>query len=307
MTCSCPKCNAQIEFDSAVIPPDGSFNKCSECGTNFVISKESFARRALHKNDEISCSECGSHPGSSIYCQSCHAIYPEFLTIETSSAAKRGFGKIIASLNLLKNLKIGGSAKPSYESYDTAPARPGKTKSIIPTPSGPAQLAVVLIVLILLPLGGGYYWYQDRMATKYTENYVRALLGVKMARDFDIRVSDRLSADMKKGGSSSLTAAEQKSAELAKGNVDLLMKKIDNVPAKFSASDDSLKKLYDTYSLLHTTVTSATGSADVYSGAVKKIDDDFRKSARDLKSGLPERISTQLGESSKKFKTLQEL
>jgi DNA-directed RNA polymerase subunit RPC12/RpoP len=307
MTCSCPKCTAKIEFDSAVIPSEGSFNKCSECGTNFVIRKESFARRALHKNDEISCSECGSHPGSSIYCMNCHAIYPDFLIIETSSAAKRGFGKILASLNLLRNLKIGGSAKPSYESYDTSLARPGKNKSIIPVPSGPAQLAVVLIVLILLPLGGGYYWYQDRLATKYTENYVRALLGVKMARDFEIRISDRLSADMKKGASSSLTAAEQKSAALAKGNADLLMKRIDNVPDKFTASDDSLKRLYDTYSLLHTTVTSTTGSADIYSGSVKKIDDDFRKSARELKAGLPVRISAQLGESSKKFKTLQEL
>src|SRR6185369_4395119 len=297
MTCSCPKCKAEIEFEPADIPSEGSFSKCSACSANFAIRKESFAQRALHKSDEISCAECGSHPGSAIYCQSCHAIYPDFLIIESTSSAKRGFGKILSSLKFLKAMQIGGSAKPSYESYDTAPARPRKALGI-PLPGAPAQLAAVLITLILLASGGGYYWYQDQQAAKYTERYVRALLGVKLGRDFDIKISNRLSADMMKGVSATLTAAEQKSAAAAKKDVDNLLKDVDNVPEKFTASNDALKKLYDTFSLLHTTAISATGSADVYSGSVKKIDDDFRKSARELKAGLPERISVQLGESS---------
>ena len=70
---------------------------------------------------------------------------------------------------------------------------------------------------------------------------------------------------------------------------------------------DALKKLYTTYTVLHTTVTAPAVSADIYAGAVKKVDDDFRKNARELKSGLPERISTQLSTSSKKFTELQDL
>jgi hypothetical protein len=306
MTCSCPKCNAQIEFDPTDIPSEGSFNKCTECGINFVIRKESFARRALHKSDDISCSACGSHPGSSIYCQNCHAIYPDFLIIETSSAAKKQLGRILASLNVLRHLKIGGEAKPSLESYPSLPSRPGKAKG--PNlPGQPAQLFAVLVVILLLAAGGGYYWYQDKQATKYTQNYVKALIGLKIARDFDVKVSDSLAATMKTGASAALTAAEQKSFAMAKGNVDVLMKRIVNVPDKFTASNDAMKKLYDTYDQLHTTVISPARSADIYSGAVKKSDDDFRKTARELKSGLPERISTQVAESGKKFTTLLEL
>lgn len=306
MTCSCPKCNSQIEFDPTDIPSEGLYTKCLECSTNFVLHKESFARRALHKSDEIFCAECGNPPGSSIYCQKCHAIYPDFLVTETSSAAKKTIGKILASFNVLINLKIGGSAKPSIESYSTSPSRPGKTKGLN-LPGQPAQLFVVFVVILLLSAGGGYYWYQDKQATKYTQNYVRALLGIKMARDLDIKISGRLSVAMKTGASSSFTANEQKSVASAKSDAVTLMERIDNVPAKFTASNDSLKKLYDTYSILHTTVISPTGSSDIYSGAVKKIDDDFRKIARELKSGLPERISTQVDKSSKNFKTLLEL
>jgi hypothetical protein len=306
MTCSCPKCSAQIEFYPTDIPSEGSFNKCSECGINFLIRKESFAKRALHKSDEIFCAECGDHPGPSIYCQSCHAIYPDFLVIETSSAAKKRIGKLLASLTALKNLKLGGSAQPSFDSYTAAPARSGKAKGLN-LPGQPAQLLIVLVAIICLIAGGGYHWYQDKQETKYTESYVRALLGIKTARDYDVTVCDRLAADMKKGASSSLTAAEQKSAGLGKTDVENLMKRINKVPDKFTASNDSLKKLYDTYSRLHTTVISPTGSADLYSGTVKSIDVDFRKSARELKAGLPERISTQVALSSKKHKTLQDL
>jgi hypothetical protein len=306
MTCSCPKCNAQIEFDPTDISSDGLASKCAECGANFAIRKESFAKRALHKSDEISCAECGSNPGSSIYCQSCHAIYPDFLVIDTSSAAKRKMGKLLASLQRLKNLRLGGAAHPSLETYTTAPSAPGKGRGL-PLIGAPAQLVAVLVVLIVVLVGGGYYWYQDKQETNYSLSFIRALVGVKIAKDFEIGISERLVAAMKSGASASLTPAEQKSATSAKKDVDTVMKRIDNVPKKFTTSNDSLKKLYDSYSNLHDTITSPAASADIYSGAVKKADDDFRKNTRELKAGLPERISTQLAETSKKYKALQDL
>ena len=305
MTCSCPKCNTQVEFDPAVIPAEGSFNKCSECSTNFVLRKESFARRALHKSDEISCAECGSHPGSSIYCQDCHAIYPDFLIIETSSAAKKQFGKLLASLNILKNLKIGGSAKPSLESYPASPSKPGKTKGI-KLPGQPAQIAAVLAAILISSAIAGYYWYQDRIATAYSENYVRALFVIKSSRDYALKISSRLAADLKAGKSTTFTAEEQKSAAAGKTDVNMLMKRIGKVPAKFTASNDALTKLNESYSKLHSTVTSPAGLSDIYSAAVKKMDDDFIKSAGELKTGLPEIISAQLAESRKKYKPLQD-
>lgn len=305
MTNSCPKCNSQLEFDPAIIPAEGSFNKCLECSTNFIIRKESFAKRALHKSDEISCAECGSHPGSSIHCQSCHTIYPDFLVIETSTAAKKQLGRILASLNVLRNLKIGGSAKPSQQNYSASPLKTGKAKALN-SHGQPAKLAAVLAAIITFSAAGGYYWYQDRLATKYSENYVRALFAIKSSRDFEIKAGYRVAAAMKTGAAAALTAEEQKSAAAGMSDVDILMKRIGKAPAKFTPSNAALTKLYESYANLHSTVTAPAGTSDIYLASVKKTDDNFKKSSGELKAGLPEKISTQLAESTKKYKQLQD-
>jgi len=305
MTDTCPKCNSQIELDPAVIPAEGLFKQCSECHVNFTIRKESFAKRAIHKGDEISCAECGEHPGSSICCQSCHAIYPDFMVIEISSAAKKQIGKILSFFNILKTIKIGGSVEPSTESYKLSPSKTGKGKGL-KLLGKPVQLAAVIALILLLSAGGGYYWYQNNLATKYSENYVRALLGIKAARDLNIKISSRLVADMKTGGLPTLTAAEQKAATSAKTDVSTLIQRLGKTPDKFTASNNAIKNLNESFLMLHATVTSPAGMADTYSAAVKQMDDAFKKSSSTLKAGLPERISIQLSESTKKYKQLQD-
>lgn len=305
MTCSCPKCNTQVEFDPAVIQAEGSFNKCPECHADFIIRKESFAKRALYKGNEISCIECGDRPGSSIFCQNCHAIYPDILVIEISSAAKKLLGKISVSLNVLKVLEIGGSAKPSLEKRTATTSSQGKTKGLR-LPGQPAQLAAVLAAILIFSAIGGYYWYQDKIATAYSENYVRVIFAIKSARDFELKTSNRVATAMKSGAAAILTAEEQKSATAGKADADMLMKRIGKVPKKFTASNHALTTLYESYSKLHSTVTSPAGMADTYSAAVKQMDDEFKKSASALKAGLPEKISAQLATSTKKYKVLQD-
>ena len=302
MIFTCPKCKAENQLDVADIPSESSSIKCSACNTNLEMRKESFARRALYKSSEISCAECGNPPGTSIYCQNCHAIYPEILVIETSSAAKKQLGKIIASLNLLKNFKIGPS-KSHQESYSTAPLQ-GKGKGKLP--GQPAQLAVILLVLFVAAATGGYFWYQNKIATEYSQQYVRALLGVKSARDLEINISTRVAASLKAGIPGGMTGAELKSAASAKTDVDTLMKRVGKVPEKFTASNDALNKLYDSYTKLHAATTTTAGTSDTYAAEVKKGDDAFKKSASELKAGLPEKISVILGESQKKYKALQD-
>jgi len=302
MTCTCPKCKAEIELDVTEIASASSFNKCSACNANLEVRKESFAKRALYNSSDISCAECGNPPGTSIYCQSCHAIYPEILIIETSSATKKQLGKILASLNLLKNIKVGPS-KSHQESYGTAPAT-GKGKGKLP--GQPAQLAVILTVLLVTAIVGGYFWYQNKIATEYSRKYVRTLLVIKTARDLEINLSGRLTTTWQTGGKATLTGAELKSVTLAKKDVDNLMKQPGKIPGKFTASNDALKKLYDSFDKLHAAATTTAGTSDTYAAAVKKEDEEFMKSARELKAGLPEKISVTLSESRKTHKALQD-
>lgn len=306
MTCSCPKCNTPTEFAPVNIPSESSFNSCAACGAKFLIRKESFAKRALYKGDAIYCAECGEHPGSAIYCQNCHAIYPDFLVTESTSAAKRRIEKFIASFTALKKLKVGGAAKSVHSSIDSTPAKPGKTKGL-KLPGQPKILAAVLAALVIFSAGAGYYWYQNKIETAYSENYIRALLGIKTARDLEMRISNRLINDMKIGAAATLTAAEQKSTTTAKNSVDNLIKSVGKVPKKFGNSDAALRKLNESYGKIHVTVTSPTGTSDIFAAAIKKTDEEFMKNAGELKSGLPEKISVIFTASRKKYKPLQDL
>lgn len=305
MTCSCPKCNAPIEFDSTATPAEGSFEQCSECNSHLIIRKESFATRALFKSSEISCTECGEQPGTSIYCQNCHAMYPDFLVIELTSATKKQLGKLLANINFLKNLKIGGTAEHSTESFTLPSSKSGKPKGT-KVFGKTAQLVIVITTILFILTGGGYYWYQDKIASEYSQNYVRALLGIKIAKDFEITVSNRIANDMKVGGLSKLTAAEQKAVTSAKTDVDTLLQRMGAAPANFTDSSNAINELNKAYLALHSTVTSPVGMSDTYIASVKQMDDKFKASARTLKNGLPEKLSTQLAASTKRYKQLQD-
>jgi hypothetical protein len=307
MTCTCPKCKAAIEFDVVTIPAEGHLQKCTGCQANLEVRKESFAKRALYKSPEISCAECGNNPGPAIYCQSCHAIYPDLLTVATASSAKRQLDKVIASL---KKLNYKFKPQTAYKSHSidipTSPATGKKSKAGIKLPGTTAQLAVTLVLLLSAFITGGYYWYQDKIATEYSQNYVKILLGVKGARDLDITISSRLVANMKAGTASTLNANELKMAESSKKDVATLAGLIGKIPKQFSASDAALKKLLDSYEKLYTATTSKPISVDIYAGTVKNMDDEFMKSARELKAVMPEKIADVFRTSKAKYKPLQD-
>jgi hypothetical protein len=305
MTCTCPKCTAEIELDATTLPPEGSFTKCAACHANLLIRKESFAKRALYNSTEIACAECGNQPGTSIYCQHCHAIYPEILIVETSSAAKRQLGKLLNSLKPSKNLKANSSDRQSHLDIPGVTAA-GKSKKVKQV-GQPAQLAAVVAVILIIALGGGFYWYQNKVATEYAENYVRALLGLKTARDHEISISARVAASWKAGAASTLTPAEQTSTASAKKDVNTLMTRLGKVPDKFAANNTALTKLHASFGKLHDAATNPIGTSDLYAVTVKSMDEDFMKSAKELKAGLPEKITGVLTESKKTHKTLQEL
>jgi hypothetical protein len=111
---------------------------------------------------------------------------------------------------------------------------------------------------------------------------------------------------MKVGGPATLTPGERKGTTSAKTDVDTLVQRIGKAPEKFKSSNDAIIKLNESYSILHSTVTSPSGMSDTYLAAVKQTDDNFKKSANALKAGLPEKIATQLAKSTKKYKPLQD-
>ena len=307
MTCTCPKCKAVIEFDVVAIPAEGHLQKCAACQANVEIRQESFAKRALYKSQEIYCAECGNNPGPSIYCQSCHAIYPGLLTVATASATKKQLNKLFGSLKQL-NYKFKPQTSLKSHSIDipTSPATGKKAKAGIKLPGTTAQLVVTLALLLSVFTAGGYYWYQDKIATEYSQYYIKVLLGVKGARDLDVTLSSRLVANLRAGSASTLAANEVKLLESSKKDVALIAGRVGKIPKQFNASDAALKKLLNSYEKLHAATTTKPISADIYAVTVKSMDDEFAKSAKELKAGMPDKIAELFRTSKAKYKALQD-
>lgn len=303
MTCTCPKCKAAFEYDVAAMPAEDTFDKCPNCKTNLSFRKESFAYRALYSSTEIACAECGSNPGTSIFCEDCHALYPDILVIEPSSVAKK-LSKILASSNQPKHSKSSAAATSHQESFRAASSGKGKGVKV----GSPLQLAFIVVLILAAVAAGCFFWYQNKVATEYSEQYVRALFGMKSARDFEIKASSGLVNTWKAGGASTFTEKDLKFITAAPGDVDTLMKRIGKVPDKFTASHEALTKLNNNFKQLHAAVIATAGAADIYAVTVQKMDDEFMRNARTLKSGLPPgKLAEKFEKSRKEYKALQEL
>jgi hypothetical protein len=304
MNCSCPKCKNRVTPDVPVIPAEGCFTKCPECNTGFQVRTESFARRALHKGDDISCANCGSSLGPSIYCPGCHALYPDYLVTESSSAASRQLGRILAIFK--KSIKLGSKAPKAPSHRDVSGPEPKRAG--IKLPGKPLQLAVSLVIVIACIGGGGFFYYQNKVETETAENYVRALFGIKSIRDLSIKVSTKVVTDWKNQPATTprLSAGELTSLTRARADIDILMKRLESTPEKFAPSKAALLKLNDTSIKLQNSATSPAGSPTTYGDNVKKWDDEFSRTAGEVKSTMLPRITETFNASKTKYKSLQD-
>lgn len=307
MNCFCPKCSSSIAPPLAEVPAEGAFLKCPECNAGFSLQKETFASRALCKGEKISCAECGSQLGPTIYCQDCHAIYPDYYVTETSSAAKIKLGKLLASL------KGSGKKKAAHVTYHqderrgTAPSSPARG---VKGPSNPLTLAITIIVLLALVGGGGFYYYQEKTENEYAEKYVRVIYCIKTAADNNIRLSTKLVNDWRTTQTPTpppFTGKEQKSIASSKTDVDNLMKDIENPPEKFAQSKEAINRYRESYLKLNALLSTPPTSLDSFAASAQKLGDDFGKAGRELKGGLPPKIADRFNKSLDKYKKLKEL
>lgn len=305
MNCSCPKCKSYITEEISSLPNEGVFLRCHSCNTNFNVKKESFARRALHKGDDISCVECGSKPGPSIYCQNCHAVYPDYYVTETTSVARKQLGKILAGLNAIN--RLGKSKEARHYQPEFAPSTASTKKAVKISAKSP-QLAGIIALLLILIGGSAFYYYQQKIENEYMGKYVKALFVIKTSEDYNRKLCEKIAADWKTrqiASAPGLTPAEQTFLSRGVKDAESLMQKVQNPPKKFKASAEALTQLHEVYRKHQTLAASPTGTQENFVSASQKLDVEFRKSAAEMKAALPEKLIEKLEETKNKFKEMQ--
>jgi hypothetical protein len=302
MTCSCPKCHAQIEVDLTNLPEKGTFNSCPECKGRFWINRESYARMPLKKDGNTYCDKCGMVLDHKIVCSSCGVMYPDFLLVQASRPPRRQVEKLgLSSLSFTLN-----QAKPSYSYTYTS-----STKSQVIRPSRLNwKLAGMAAVVLLLLFGINHFYNIKKSEQQYAKNYIRALYTIKSGAVLSLNICEKIANDWKSTGQSTaprIKGEDETRLNKVKEINDRFMQPLINPPKKFIASKENIAKLYDLYSKTTALAMAPSGSLSAFISSTDKSQSDFNLAAQELKKSLPPELSTEFQIAKVKYKELNDI
>jgi hypothetical protein len=314
LICSCPKCSAKIELDFAQITEDTTSNNCPACKSRYVLSRESFARRASRKAAEINCAECGGQLDHFQYCPSCKALYPDYYAAEFPDAAKKRSRQNRDLFGGLKNFSFEWrtSSVPSIDYkpvlMDSEPwqesAADSKKKNIV---LGVSALVIVGLIAI------GISFYNHAKAKKqYAASYVMALYGIKTGTDLGLTICGKISSEWATKGAPGQstppfsTVDEENQLNRVKAQTDKFLQKLNDPPAAFAESNEKLLKLNGLFVKLHAAALKPSGSVTNFVELTQKTGSDFKVATEDLKKNLPAELSAELAIAKAKYRGMKD-
>jgi hypothetical protein len=313
LICSCPKCSAKIELALTQITEDSPPHNCPACKSRYVLTRETFARRASRKAGQINCTLCGGQLDHSQYCPSCKVLYPDYYAAEFTDAAKKRACQNRDLFGGLKNLSFEwrSSNSPSIDYkpvlLDSEPWQETarwKKKNIVMGVS-----AVVIVALIAL----GISLYSHAKARKqFAESYIMALYGIKLGTDFSLKACSKISADWTAKSSSGQIAPPQISIDeenqlnLVKEKTVKYLKQLGDPPSAYAGSNEKLLKLNGLFLKLHAAALKPAGTITSFVDLTQKTENDFKAASADLKKDLPDELSKLLDIAKTKYSGLKD-
>lgn len=313
MTYSCPKCTAEIEFDLAQIPEEGTSSSCPQCNARFDLLRESFAGRALRKSGHLNCIKCGNRLGYTIHCRGCGAVYPDYLIAEPPDARRRRQAR-----KRWESLKGFDFSFTSSQAASTGYSPQAQTAAISAT-NGANQtkkiiVAVMSVVVLIGVLVGGITKYKEYLAEKaYTESFFKALYCIKSGNDLSLTTCTKIATDMKTKLDSGRVVTPYTPPEDAaqlnklKASTDKLMQQLKEPPPKLQKVNSSLTALNSAYTQAHVlAVAPPPLPLPAYIEASAKADSEFKRVAQEFKASLPQNLSKKLQQAKIKYKILKD-
>lgn len=303
MTCSCPKCQAQIEVDLTNIPEKGTFNSCPECKGRFWINRESYARMALKKDGATYCDKCAILLDHKIVCSSCGVMYPDFFLVQASKPPRRQVEKQdLFSLSFtLKPVKQTYAHTYSYTS-----AKETRTSAPIPF----LKMVGIAALFILLAFGISYFYNIKKSEQLYAKNYMRTLYTIKAGTDLSLSICNKMANDWKTAGQFSaprIREEDESQLKSVKETTDRFMQTLNKPPKKFIVSNEKIAKLYDVYSKANTLAVAPAGSLAGFTSSTSKSQSDYNLAVQELKRNLPQELLAELAIAKTKYKGLKDI
>jgi hypothetical protein len=313
LICSCPKCSTKIELNLSQIVDDATPNSCPECNARYVLTRESFARRASRKAGEINCVNCGGELDHSQYCPTCKVLYPDYYAAESPDSAKKRARQNRELFGWLKNFSFewNSSSTPSTDYspilMDSEPWQEPvgwKKKNIVIGVS-----AAVLVALIALSLN---VYSHVKARKQYAESYVMALYGIKIGTDLGLKACGKISADWTAKSSSGqstppqISVDEENQLNKVKALADKHLQKLSDPPSAFLESNERLLKLNGIFIKLHSAALKPSGTVTSFVESTQKAENDFNATSAELKKNLPAELSKLLEIVKTKYSTMKD-
>jgi len=313
LTCSCPKCSAKIELGLTQVAEETTSNICPACKTRYVLTRETFARRASRKAGEINCAQCGGQLDHSQYCPSCKALYPDYFAAEFPNAAKKRASQNRDFFGGLKNISFEwrSSNAPSIDFkpvlMDSEPWREpvgGEKKYIV--------MGVSAVVIVALVAFGANFYVHAKARKQYAASYVMALYGIKMGTDLSLKLCSKISAEWTAKASTGqnspplITVDDENQLNNVKIQTDKYLQKLNDPPKVFAESNERLLKLNESFGKVHAAALKPSGTITNFVELVQKTDNDFKAVAADLKTNLPSELSEHLDIAKAKYRGMKD-
>lgn len=306
MTCSCPKCHAQIEVDLSKIAESGTFTPCPECKSRFWINKESYARMALQKEGKIHCDKCGKELDHIIVCTACGVMYPDYYLVQASKPPRRQIEKPDL-------FSFSFTLKPATTTYAYTYTGAKSSRSSERSPNVVMKRVGMLALVALLAVGIGYFLQLRKAEQLYTKNYMRALYTMKVGTDLSLSTCTKLSTEWNTSMAAGQKYAPHISAEdearlnQIKDTTDRFMQTLNEPPKKFINSKEKLTNLYGIFTKTHALAVAPSGSLPEFTGSASKSQNDFNVALKELKGSLPPELSAEFQIAKTKYKGLKDI
>ncbi len=314
LTCSCPKCSAKIELELVQIVDGTTSNNCPACKARYVLTKETFARRASRKANEINCAHCGEKLDHFQYCHSCKALYPDYYVAEFPDAAKKRARQSRDIFGSLRNFSFEWRSG-STPSMDYKPvlmnSEPWQESTAIWKKKSLVLGVSTLVIIVLVALGVRYY-FNVKAKQQYAKSYVMALYGIKMGTDLGFKLCGKISTDWTAKSNTGqnvppmITVDDENQMNNVKEQIDKYLQKLKDPPPAFAESNEKLLKLNESFVKLHAAALKPSGTVTNFVELTQKTGSDFKVASEDLKKNLPTELSAELSIAKAKYRGMKD-
>lgn len=123
-------------------------------------------------------------------------------------------------------------------------------------------------------------------------NYVLAIYGIKSGMDLCSRTY---------GDNQEISNEEKEDMAIVKGEVDQIMRKLENPPEKYAQLSTKLQSMYSNYQKLNDLANAPLGRLANLEPKVEEAKGNFSKGIADIKSNMPDQLADELKRSGMKY------